>query len=262
MTPSDMDSAAQQLADRVRQRTTGPRLPEACRPADLAEALAIQRRVTALRVARGERTGGWKCSMPGPGKTIVAPMFVTTICSASPCPLPARGTHGSIEPEIAFVMGRDLPPRTTPYSAAEVRAAIGETRLVLELMGCRYTDPGAVPFPEMLADSANHFGLFRGPAVAGGPDSVPETFPLRIEGPGGNIFQGTGRHPDGNPVRPLVWLANFLGGESGWNLGLARGEIVTTGSYAGGAVDLPLDAGIAITYGAIGTLTVTLTAAG
>ncbi len=141
-----------------------------------------------------------------------------------------------------------------------MRAAIAETRLVLELIGCRYADPGAAPFPEMLADSANHFGLFRGPLVVGGPDRVPETFPLRIDCPGGNLFHGLGRHPDGDPLRPLVWLANFLGGESGWNTGLAAGQIVTTGSYAGGAIDVPQDESLTIVYGDIGTVSMTPTA--
>ena len=50
------------------------------------------------------------------------------------------GKVGLIEPEIAFVIAHDLPPRATPYSDAEIRAAIGEARMVLELITTRYAD--------------------------------------------------------------------------------------------------------------------------
>jgi len=39
------------------------------------------------------------------------------------------------------VLGRDLKRRAQPYSDSDVRSAIRETRLVLELIGCRYADP-------------------------------------------------------------------------------------------------------------------------
>lgn len=261
MTPSAIHTAAQQLLDALRAGVPGPRLPESCRPQNVAEGLLVQRRITGLRELAGERIGGWKCSLPSSDKVIVAPIFASAIRADSPCPIPVRGGVAGIEPEIAFVMGRDLPPRGSPYTEAEVRAAVAETRLVLELMGCRYADPAALPFAEMLADSANHFGLFRGPAVAGGVERIPDSFPLAIDGGGRNYFRGTGRHGDGHPLRPLVWLANFLGAESGWNTGLRAGEIITTGSYAGRAVDVPPATPLTISFGDLGSIGVTLVAA-
>ena len=104
-------------------------MPGACRPSDLEDALAIQRRVQKLlRVA----TGGWKCSVPTAERAIAcAAIFAPTIARASPCPVIAHSGVARIEPEIAFVLGSDLPPRSAPYGEAEVRVAIAETRLVL-----------------------------------------------------------------------------------------------------------------------------------
>ncbi len=65
-----------------------------------------------------------------------------------------------------------------------------------------------------------------------------------------------GKHPDGHPLLPLYWLANYLASHGA---PLRAGQIVTTGSYAG-VLDVPLDTELAFTYGDLGTLTVTLQA--
>ena len=57
-----------------------------------------------------------------------------------------------------------------------------------------------------------------------------------------------GRHGDGHPLRPLVWLANFLAARGE---GLRAGQVVTTGSYAG-AIEVPLDELLTVTFGDLG----------
>jgi 2-keto-4-pentenoate hydratase len=100
-----------------------------------------------------------------PRPVLVAPIFAPTIVRASPCPVLATGATVRIEPEIAFVMARDLPPRASPYTQSEIRDAIGETRLVLEILGSRYSDADSATFPEMLADGLANQGLFVGPVL-------------------------------------------------------------------------------------------------
>jgi len=155
---------------------------------------------------------------------------------------------------VAFVLARDLGPRSKAYDEHEVVAAIGEVHLVLELLGNRYDDPSVVPFPEMLADGANNEGLFVGPVLERGLTLPLESFPVAITGIGGFHLERAGRHPDGHPVKPLVWLANFLRdrGER-----LRAGQIVTTGSYAG-ALDVPLATPLTVTFGSLGTMHLTL----
>ncbi|HVP89398.1 MAG TPA: 2-keto-4-pentenoate hydratase [Casimicrobiaceae bacterium] len=247
-----MDQAAQHLVAARRAGQPGARLPESCRPIDLADAIAIQRRVQGLVKAA---TGGWKCSLPTPERAIAcAPIFAASIRRDCPCPVVAHGSTVKIEPEIAFVLGRDLPPRANAYSEGEVRAAIAETRLVLELLDSRYADPAAVSFPEILADQVNNQGLFVGPVFAGGLAAPLEGFPVAVEASARTLHFRGGRHPDGHPLRPLVWLASYLAQQES---GLAAGTIVTTGSYAG-ALEVPVGTALTVRFGELGAIAVTL----
>jgi 2-keto-4-pentenoate hydratase len=244
------DAAARHLIAARASRRPGERLPEACRPADVADALAIQERVRELLRAS---IGGWKCSVPSAAREIAAaPIFTSTITSNSPCAiLPIEG-KARIEPEIAFVIGRDLPSRATPYSDTEVLAGIRETRAVLELIGPRYADPAAVSYPEFLADSIANQGLFVGPVVVDGLALPLAAFRITIDTPNRALLVRNGEHPDGHPLRPLVWLANHLASRGA---GLTAGEVVTTGSYCG-MVDVPLDTPLVVAFGDFGRLSV------
>lgn len=257
MIPDAIETAAQWLVAARRERQPRPRQPEASRPVDSAGAHAIQQRVAQLLDAP---IGGWKCSLPGGGREPAAPIYEATIVRTSPCPVPVRDGHARIEPEIAFVLARDLPARVQPYREEEVIAAIGETRLVLEVLGSRIADPIPLPFAESLADGLVNAGLFVGPSVCDGPERKLEAFALSIRTPAGLLLQRAAAHPDGHPLRPLLWLANWLGSDkSGWREGLARGQIVTTGSYAG-AIDLRVGVPLVFTFGDLGRIEVTLEA--
>lgn len=247
------DAAASCLVAARKARRPIDRLPDACRPVDLADALAIQERVRELL---GATVGGWKCSVPSPGKAIVAaPIFSSSIVGDSPCPILPVAGKARIEPEIAFAIGRDLPRRATPYSDAEVRAAIAETRAVLELIGPRYTDPSAVSYPEFLADSIANQGLFVGPVLVNGLELPLETFPIAFDAADGTLMTRDGKHPDGHPLRPLLWLANYLASRGD---GLVAGQVVTTGSYCG-VVDVALDTPLTVTFGDFARLPVRFT---
>ena len=248
-----LDHAARELADRRRTGRRGPRLPADAIPADVTAALALQRRVAALL---GDAIGGWKCALPAGGRTIVAPLFAKTIVRTSPCVVRVRGDRASIEAEIAFVLARDLPPRAAPYGDDDVRSAIGAAHLALELMDNRYDEPATATFPEMLADFANNQGLFVGPEVRASMEALAR-FPLTIRAGGQALSQHDGAHPDGHPLRPLVWLANFLPTQGEH---LRAGQIVTTGAFAG-AHDVPLATKLAVVFGELGTIDVELVAA-
>ena len=103
---------------------------------------------------------------------MVAPIYAATIGSTSPCAVPAqRDLRADRAGDRLRARAATCRGGRQPYTEAEVRAAIGETRLVLELMGSRYADPAKIPFPEMLADSVNNYGLYVGPVVPNGLDS-------------------------------------------------------------------------------------------
>lgn len=250
VTTPQQEAAAQFLVAARKAQRPGERLPEDCRPANIESALVIQRRVGVLL---GQDIGGWKCSAPTKDRPIAAaPIFTPTIAWTSPCELAATGSIVKIEPEVAFVMDRDLPQRAAPYSEAEILAATAEPRLALELLGTRYLDPESVSWPEMMADSIQNQGLFVGPILAGGLKAPLANFPITVQKQSGSPSTRHGRHADGHPLRPLYWLANFLAtrGE-----GLRAGQVVTTGSYAG-AIEVPLGQPLSVTFGNLGVIEV------
>ena len=259
MDAAPIEAAAQLLVAARTARRPGERLPPSCRPADADAGLAIQRRVGEML---GLAIGGWKYSVPTPErKSAAAAIFAPTIVGVAPCPILPIAGNARVEPEIAFVLARDLPARATPYDEAEVRAAIGESRLVLELMGPRYAEPAVITFPELLADSIANQGLFVGPVLSNSVGLALDSFAIVIDGADGTLVTREGKHPDGHPLRPLYWLANFLaGGGYGEGVWLKAGQIVTTGSYCG-VVDVPLDTALVVRYGDLGTLNVQFSAA-
>lgn len=253
MTHTDHDNAARFLFAARQSRTPGPRLPVELRPADTADALAIQACVAALV---GQAVGGYKCSVPSQARPVsYAPIYAPAILRGPPYPVPGAVKEARIEPEICFVIGHDLPPRATPYSEDEIRAAVKEARFALEIIGTRYADPGSVTFPELLADNVANLGLFVGPVLADPWSKKLDTLPLTISTADGVLATREGKHPDGHPLRPLYWLANYLASHGA---PLQAGMVVTTGSYCG-VVDVPLATPLTFTYGDLGTLAVTLT---
>jgi 2-keto-4-pentenoate hydratase len=250
--------AARHIVAARSARTAGERIDPSQRPTNVEQALAVQRIVTRLmlgeppdapyeKIAAG--IGGWKCSLPNAERSIsAAPILASTVQRGTHCTLVPRAGMAAIEPEIAFELARDLPPRELPYSEAEVRAAIGDARLVLELIASRYVEP-VVSFPEMLADHVSNQGLYVGPVVQNGVDLPLARIELSVSA-GTTSLEKEGKHPDGNPLLPLYWLANFL---STSGQGLRAGQIVTTGSYAG-IVTVPLGTTVTVRFGDLGSI--------
>lgn len=228
LTPEQITQAATELAARRNSGKPGARLPENCRPLELEDAWQVQQAVSR---ALGQAVGGWKASPPSPGKLVLAPIYQAAISRAAVCSVafPADRDPGSVkvEPELAFVLAKDLPAREQPYTEADIDAAVGSVHAALEICASRYADPAGFSFAEMLADGLVNNGLWLGPELA-----APEAAAFELRWQAGNepaqIAQA--RHPNGQPRAPLYWLANFLR-ERG--PGLKAGQAVITGSYAG-----------------------------
>ncbi|HEX5357313.1 MAG TPA: fumarylacetoacetate hydrolase family protein [Aquabacterium sp.] len=243
-------AAAAILAERRLKGLQGPCLPDGIRPASLQEAMAIQQAVTALM---GDAVGGWKCGTPGPDKLVVAPIYASTIhrqTAAAPCPVWANEGSVRVEPELAFVLGRDLPVRAQPYAPDEVDEAIAATHLALELIDSRYNDPTVLSFADKLADGLVNQGLFIGPEVDGEVAGSTHVMPIAVRVDGGPEQVRAGQHPDPLPRLPLYWLVAYLR-EQG--VGLRAGQVVITGSYAG-TFPLPIGPEVSLRYGELGEL--------
>src|SRR5271169_4131954 len=155
-----MKAGAMLLDDR---RTNVPidDLPETLRPATLDEAYFIQDR---LALAYGQ-IGGWKVGAPTADATpMFAPMPRAWI-AANRAELGGRHRYRGLEAEIAFLIGKDLPPREKPYSREEVVAAIASCHPAIEVIESGLTDPIKATRLSMIADLQMHGAFVYGEAV-------------------------------------------------------------------------------------------------
>jgi len=232
--------AARLLLDVRRGAPRLSALPARLAPTSLPEAYAIQQLV--LR-GLGAAVGAWKVTLFDARNGICAPIAASTLLSSparlSSLSTPTRNTSQfGIEPEIAFRMGADLPPRAAPvpgapadaYSAREVYAAVASAHAVIEIVVTRFVDADAVSQLERVADNFMNEALIIGPPCNDWQRLALHDLPLRVQVDGLSVHSGRGGHPLGNPLLPLVWIANHL---AALGVGLKRGEYVTTGSCNG-----------------------------
>lgn len=169
----------------------------------------------------------------------------------------------AVEPEIAYIIANDLPPRTATYSPEEVLQATASTHLAFELIATRYEPAAPLELPDKLADSLSNYGLFLGPAISNEyarenvDGQMLAAFHLTLSTVGKELGNWDGKHPDGHPLRALHWLTNYL---SARNIGLRRGDVVTTGSYRG-LLHLPSETPLQMSFGNLGKIDITMQAA-
>lgn len=155
-----------------------------------------------------------------------------------------------VEPEFAFVLGSPLSgPGVTREDAV---AAIGEVRPAIEVIDSRIQD-WDIRLVDTVADNASCGAVAVGStALAVYPaDLAGVRCVLRVDGE--EREAGDGAAVMGDPIAPLVWLANVLG-EQG--VGLEAGQIVIPGSFTKA---LPVRSGERVTadFGDLGSLSVT-----
>ena len=228
-------------------------------PRTPAEAYAIQDEIVALS---GHARCGYKVGStsveaqrllgtdePGAG-VLLAPYVYDSPARVklTPAHMPA------VEGEFAFRMARDLPPRASAYTLAEVDAAVESVAGAIEVVGTRFAG-GLAGKGRLLttADCGVNIALAVGRWTRwDARDLRAHRVTMTINGtPRG---EGTGSRALGDPLNVLLWLANH---QSAAGRGLRAGEIVSTGTCTG--LD-PVHAGdIALAdFGALGTVEVAL----
>ena len=249
MEDSAVDAAARHLNGLLSAGRVGVRLAPLCRPEQPFDAWRIQRRVSALRQ---RPVTGWKCGLPATDRWVVAALHDAVPSGSKVKAPPGPSGEGRIEPELAFELRHDLPPREQAYGAAEVFAAIGSVRLAVEVLGCRYEDASQASGPELMADGLWHQALVLGPSIIDLP--AEPAFTLTVAVDGSATYTLAARHPDGDPRRALVWLAEFLRQQGH---GLVAGQVVITGSLAG-VIGLPFGHRCVLRYQGFGEMAITL----
>jgi 2-keto-4-pentenoate hydratase len=131
------------------------------------------------------------------------------------------------EPEFAFRMARDLLPRPSPYSVAEVLDAIAALHPAIEIPDSRFADFVGAGEAQLIADNACAHLFVLGAATSAdwrARDLIEEKPVITLRG---QKFVGHGKNVLGDPRVALAWLVNEL---RGLGITLRGGEVVTTGT--------------------------------
>jgi 2-keto-4-pentenoate hydratase len=246
-------TASQVLVKHWRDGTKLDALEAKLRPQNRAEGYAVQ-------AALSGKSFGWKIaatSEAGQKHINVAGPLAGRIMSDT---LIADGGTASMqgnemrvgEPEFAFRMARDLPPRAAPYSVDEVLAAVDTLHPAIEIPDSRFADFASAGEAQLIADQACAHLFVLGAATAANwraMDLVEERPRITLRG---QHHVGHGRNVLGDPRIALAWLANEL---RGLGITLRAGEVVTTGTCH---PPLPIQAGdhFAVDFGVLGKVSV------
>lgn len=220
--------AARMLVAARRERRLIERLPLDCRPGDLAAGYAVQAQVAGMLGA----IGGWKIGAADPGNTpLHAPILAQEIHPSGVTLAAKEFTGAIIEAEIAFRLRQDLPVADVAHDAVSVARAV-ERVPALEIYRSRYREPDAAEEAEQLADCLANGGLIVGVGVGIGVESVMSggvmpTWDIDLAVDDTLKQVRAARHPAGDPLQLVVWLANHLNRCGGL---LSAGQVVTTGA--------------------------------
>ncbi len=132
-----------------------------------------------------------------------------------------------IEAELAFRLGRDLPPRSAPYDSAEV--TVGATlHPAIEVVNSRYAEFQSLGRASILADNFSNGGLVWGVAAPDWEKLDLSHTEMRVT-EDGKPFADSSMGAARDPVAALVDFANLMRSRGG----VAAGSFITTGSWTG-----------------------------
>jgi 2-keto-4-pentenoate hydratase len=134
-----------------------------------------------------------------------------------------------VEPEVAFTMARDLPPRGDAYSVAEVLGAVASVHAAIEIVNPRTPKGFGEDVPWFVVDGGLNDSIVLGPPVKPLPRDDYAALKVAVKRNGQNSEGGIGANAMGGGELALTWLANHLNGKT---MGLWEGDIVTTGVIA------------------------------
>jgi 2-keto-4-pentenoate hydratase len=222
-----LHQAAEMLLEARRTLQPIDDLPPQLRPKTLEEAYFIQ---DVMLRALG-KPGGWKVGAPAPDATpLYAPMPAVGFATSGERVATQFRRMRGVEAEIAFLLGKDLPPRAAPYSRAELVNAIASCHPAIELLESALFDPDAADRLTATADLQCNGGFIAGPPISSWKDFnfAGETAQMNVDG---FVRVENGKNAAGSDLLRLVlWLANEAQSRTG---GLLAGQWITTGSWTG-----------------------------
>jgi 2-keto-4-pentenoate hydratase len=225
-------AASRTLHDHWRAGTKLAGLEPRLRPRSRAEAYAIQAKIETYsnaklfgwKIAATSEAGQKHINVDGP----MAGRILSETVMADGGNVPMAGNEMRVaEPEFAFCMATDLPPRSQPYAVHEVLDAVGTLHPAIEIPDSRFADFVGAGAEQIIADNAcAHLFVLGAPTLADwhALDLVEERPVITMRG---QPLIGHGKNVLGDPRLALTWLANEL---RQLGLTLRAGEVVTTGT--------------------------------
>jgi 2-keto-4-pentenoate hydratase len=250
-------AASRTLLQHWRAGTRLPNLDPSQRPRNRAEGYAVQAEIERTSAAR---LFGWKIAATSEAGqkhiNVDGPMagriLAETVLADGGTASMAGNEMRVAEPEFAFRMKQDLPPRSSPYGVAEVLDAVGTLHPAIEIPDSRFADFASAGAAQIIADNACAHLFVLGTATAvdwRALDLVEAGAVINLRG---RQYVGYGKNVLGDPRVALAWLVNEL---RQLGLTLKQGEVVTTGTCH---PPLPIQAGdvVAADFGALGKVSV------
>ena len=250
-------AASRVLHDHWRAGTKLANLEAALRPHDRAEAYAVQ---AAIETYSNDSLFGWKIAATSEAGqkhiNVEGPMagriLRETVIADGGTASMAGNAMRVVEPEFAFRMKADLPPRSAPYTMQEVVDAVATLHPAIEIPDSRFSDFTSAGAAQIIADNACAHLFVLGAATTSNwraLDLVEEKPVVTLRG---QQFTGHGKNVLGGPLIALTWLANEL---RQLGLTLRADEVVTTGTCH---PPLPIQSGdlIAADFGLLGKVSV------
>ncbi len=232
-TAEDLKLAADRIWTHWRDGSVTAALPVAIRPMTRPEGYAAQahlegRSTTPLfgwKIAATSKMGQNHIGVDGP---LAGRILAERVKRSGDTVSLAHNRMRVAEPEFAFRAGRDLAPRSAPYSVDEVLDAMDALIPSIEVPDSRFADYAKVGGPQLIADNACAHDFVAGePTTADwrridlSQHKVAATIPGKLE------REGIGSNVLGDPRIALAWLVNEL---SGIGVTLRKGQLVTTGT--------------------------------
>lgn len=134
----------------------------------------------------------------------------------------------AFEPEIAAIMGSDLPALSGPLDDDIVTKAINRLVPAVELIDMRDIQMEGIHLPDVVAQNISNVG-----AIIGGPGVAPEALDVsavrtQVSVNGTQELDVTGAAPQ-TPLEAVKWLAEHL---SSRGLALSAGQVVLCGTHS------------------------------
>ncbi|WP_029555977.1 fumarylacetoacetate hydrolase family protein [Xanthobacter sp. 91] len=201
-------------------------------PATPEEAYQVQAEIVRRS---GEAILGWKVTALkaedraayGGTRPVAGPLLSGWVFPA-PAEVPlSRFIAPLLECEFAFLLGRDLPPRETPYTLEEIADAVAALIPAFEIADGRVPQdlPPDAPGALRLADSMGNGAFIPGTPVTDWR-ALDRAGPVTLTIDGIEIETGSGARILGDPLKAVQYLANA----QPLCAPLCAGQIVTTGT--------------------------------